>query len=142
MTKTQAYKDYEAEEWELVRVVDFLSTKMALKQNPLDGPTLTNLAQAIKRSKAFRKTLRNTSLSRLKRHISYLVHRGAVAGKRMSTRGIVPENGAEAFAAALVNQAQLNDVRDTNKLTTVVDSYTRTGQLLTARLDKMVKDAS
>jgi hypothetical protein len=142
MAKTQAYKDYEKEEWQLVRVVDFLSTKLALKQNPLDGPTLTNLARAIKNSLAFRKTLRNTSLSRLKRHISYLVHRGAVAGKRMSTRGIVPENGAEAFAAALVNQAQLSDVRDTGKLTTVVDSYTRTGKELTKKLDKLVKSAA
>ena len=70
------------------------------------------------------------------------MHRGAVEGKKMSSRGVVTESAAEAFAARLVNQAQLADVRDTSKLVTVVDSYTKTGQRLNDRLNKLIADAA
>lgn len=35
MTKTQAYNDFEKEEYQLVRVIDFLSTKMMLSAEAL-----------------------------------------------------------------------------------------------------------
>lgn len=84
---------------------------------------------------------KDTSLSRLKRHISYLTHRGAIAGKRMSTRGIVRESATEVFATALVNPADLG-ARDTQKLISAVDNYTHTGKQLNAKLDKLIKNAA
>ena len=139
MGKNNTYKEFEKEEWELTRLVDFYSTKLALKPTGPghgDGPTLNNLTRAIKNSNAFRKTFRDTSLTRLRNHISYLIHRGALSGKTMSCRGVVPASWANSITDVLVHQADV--VRDNKKLTVDVDTVTRTAKQLLTKLSQKV----
>jgi hypothetical protein len=141
MKKTKSYIEFEKEEWELVKIVDFLSTKFALRatDNVSDGPTLTNIAKAIKSSTAFKKTFRNTSLSRLKGHISYLVHRGAINGKKMSCRGIVPSTFVDKFPRLVVNNVDLSEVRDVPAISQRVASLTKDRSKMNTRLLRLIK---